>query len=64
MKGFTFKEMIEGGQSIKKKIDETGEYPEGTTKEDWMFIGDVAVYTPYIPLFQTPLPSKGQNENQ
>lgn len=52
--GYTLKEIIDGGRKVKREIDKTGKYPKGTTKSEWMFIGDIAVYCPYIPLFQTP----------
>lgn len=52
----TIQELFDGGRAMKKQIDETGEYPFGSTKEEWIFIGDIAIYKPYIPLQMTPLP--------
>ena len=53
MTGYTFNEMMEGGRIAKRMLDE-GKVPiEGTTKEDYMIVGDIAIYTPYIPLYIT-----------
>lgn len=55
--GSTFNEMMENSKKIKQFIDK-GIYPEGTSKSDWMIVGDYAVYTPYIPLMMTPPPAQ------
>jgi hypothetical protein len=52
--GYTFSDYIEGGRQVAKQIKETGTYPSGTVARDWIIIAGVAVYTPYIPLYQTP----------
>lgn len=52
--GYKFSDFIEGGRKIKKQIEETGKYPFSSSASEWMFIGDMAVYMPYIPLQQTP----------
>ena len=54
----TIQELLDGSRAIKKQIDETGEYPFSSSKEEWMFIGDMAIYKPYIPLQMTPLPEE------
>ena len=52
--GYKISDFVEGGECIAKQIKETGTYPSGTIARDWMIIAGVAVYTPYIPLHQTP----------
>lgn len=59
----TFQEMLNNSKQIKQSIDQEI-YPEGTTKQDWMIIGEYAVYTPYIKLYHstndyTPQASSG-----
>lgn len=57
-KGYTFNDSLEGGKILASQI-KNGNFPiEGTTEKDYMIIGDIAVYTPYIPLYTTPLPEK------
>lgn len=53
MKGYTFSQYLEGGRALSRSIA-IDEIPEGTSKSEYMIVGDIAVYTPYIPLMQTP----------
>lgn len=51
-KVLTIDELIENGRKVAEQIS-SGTYPEGTEKADWMIVNGVAVYTPYVPLYQT-----------
>lgn len=51
-KGYTVKELWEGSRQMAEQL-RAGIIPAGTQPEEWMLIGDVAVHTPYIPLYQT-----------
>ena len=54
-KGYTLNEMLESSRIIASEIKK-GKFPiEGTTEKDYMIVGDIAVYKPYIPLYTTPL---------
>lgn len=54
-KGYTLNEMLESSRVIAGEIKK-GNFPiEGTTEKDYMMIGEFVVYTPYIPLYTTPL---------
>lgn len=54
MNGYTFQELMDNSCKVKKLLDE-GKFPiEGTTKDDYMIIGDLAIYKPFIPLQITP----------
>lgn len=52
--GATIPQMLENGRKLAEEIRQ-GKIPGGTEARDWMIIKGVAVYTPYVPLFQTPL---------
>ena len=55
-KGYTWTELMEGSKRCADEI-KNGNFPiEGTTEKDYMIIGDMVVYTPYIPLYSTELP--------
>lgn len=58
--GHTLKEILENGTRLAKDILE-GKIPEGTSRSDWMIVGNLAVYTPYIPLFCTNDPVKPED---
>ena len=54
-KGYTLNEMLESSRILASEIKKDNFPIEGTTEKDYMIVGDIAVYTPYIPLYTTPL---------
>ena len=50
--GYTIEELYVDGSFMKEYIIKNG-YPEGTTSSEWLFIGEMAVYRPYLPLYCT-----------
>ena len=54
MVGYTHKELLDASKQMIDEYKSTGKLPfENTTANDYMIIGDLIVYTPYIPLYTT-----------
>lgn len=50
--GCTIVQYVENGRQVADQIS-SGTYPAGTSETDWMIVGGVAVYKPYVPLYVT-----------
>ncbi len=52
LQGCTWKELMNNSQNVADELRK-GNCPKGTKLNDWMIVGNKAVYCPYTPLFTT-----------